>query len=121
MKKLSSSLVYCFLFLISIPVLAKQPTDDEALKYNVVDLNHATVEQLTTLKGIGQKKAQAIIDYRTEHQGFKKLEELTNIKGIGDKLLKENLIRLSIDQTEETLRPTPVITPEISTCITPNK
>jgi competence protein ComEA len=50
-----------------------------------VNLNTATVDQLTTLPGIGAKTAELIIEYRTKSGGFKKIEELMNIKGIGEK------------------------------------
>lgn len=50
-----------------------------------VDINQADATQLATLKGIGPKKAQAIIAYRTAHGAFKTVEELANVKGIGVK------------------------------------
>lgn len=42
------------------------------------------------LKGIGEKKAQDIVDYRTEHGPFKTVSDLGNVKGIGDATLKKN-------------------------------
>lgn len=61
-----------------------------------IDINTATAEQLMTLKGIGKKKAQAIIQYRDTHHGFRSIEELDNVKGIGSKLLGANLARITI-------------------------
>jgi competence protein ComEA len=49
----------------------------------IIHLNSATVEQLETLDGIGPSLAQAIIDYRTEHGGYRSLEELDQVSGIG--------------------------------------
>lgn len=49
-----------------------------------LDINTASVEELTQLKGIGEKKAQAIVAYRTEQKCFKSLDELQNVKGIGE-------------------------------------
>lgn len=51
----------------------------------IVNLNTATIEQLTTLPGVGPKTAQLILEYRAKNGGFKKIEELMNIKGIGEK------------------------------------
>ncbi|MGW7052760.1 helix-hairpin-helix domain-containing protein [Streptomyces sp. NPDC054887] len=50
-----------------------------------VGLNAATAEQLETLPGVGPVLAQHIIDYRTQHGGFRSVEELREVKGIGDR------------------------------------
>lgn len=47
-----------------------------------VDLNTATAEELMTLSGIGEAKAEAILRYREEHGGFQKVEELMEVEGI---------------------------------------
>ncbi|HPM02663.1 MAG TPA: helix-hairpin-helix domain-containing protein [Candidatus Cloacimonadota bacterium] len=55
-----------------------------------ININTANITELCTLKGIGTKKAEAIIDYRIKNGSFKSLDDLLNIKGIGKKNL-ENL------------------------------
>jgi competence protein ComEA len=50
-----------------------------------LDLNAATVPQLEALPGIGPKTAEAILRYREEKGGFRRLEELMEVKGIGAK------------------------------------
>ncbi|MFF9620319.1 helix-hairpin-helix domain-containing protein [Streptomyces griseosporeus] len=50
-----------------------------------VSLNSATVEQLDTLPGVGPVLAQHIVDYRTEHGGFRSVDELREVNGIGDR------------------------------------
>jgi competence protein ComEA len=49
-----------------------------------VDLNTATVSQLDALPGIGPELAQRIIDYRTQHGGFRSVDQLQQVTGIGD-------------------------------------
>jgi competence protein ComEA len=48
-----------------------------------VHLNSATLEQLEALDGIGPSLAQRILDYRTQHGGFRSLDELDQVSGIG--------------------------------------
>ena len=56
-----------------------------------VDINTATAKELATnLKGIGIKKAQAIIEYRKTNGKFSNVSELANIKGIGKKTVATN-------------------------------
>lgn len=53
---------------------------------NKVSLNKATKEQLMTIKGIGESKANDIINYRQENGEFKSIEDIMNVKGIGNAL-----------------------------------
>jgi len=54
-----------------------------------ININKATGQQLSVIKGIGEKKAQAIIDYREVNGDFADLNELVNVKGIGEATLKK--------------------------------
>ena len=58
------------------------------LKQGTVNINTATLEELQTIKGIGQKKAEAILQYRKEHGAFRTKEDLLQVKGIGKKALE---------------------------------
>lgn len=50
-----------------------------------VSLNTATADQLEGLPGVGPVLAQHIVEYRTEHGGFRSIDELREVNGIGDR------------------------------------
>ena len=51
-----------------------------------VSINNSTIEQLKTIPGIGDAKAQDIINYRNEYGPFQNIEDIKNVSGIGDSL-----------------------------------
>ena len=63
-------------------------TRQEATKEGKVNINTATVEELKTLKGVGEKKAEAIIEYRKKNGSFQTKEDLMKVRGIGKKLFE---------------------------------
>jgi comEA protein len=65
--------------LAASPVLA---ADGGSLS-GVVNVNTATADQLMLLPGIGEAKAQAILERRKEQGGYKSVDELLEVKGIG--------------------------------------
>ena len=69
---------------------------DHQLQY---DLQNITKEELITIPGIGEKKAEDILQYKEEN-GFQTKTELMNIKGIGEKTY-EKIEKYFIDPTYE--------------------
>ena len=59
-----------------------------------ISINNATKEELMTLPGIGESKADSIIKYREENGNFETIEDITKVSGIGENLfaqIKENI------------------------------
>ncbi|WP_347564398.1 helix-hairpin-helix domain-containing protein [Clostridium sp. SM-530-WT-3G] len=54
-----------------------------------VNINSATIEELKTLKGIGESKANSIIEYREKSGAFKSIEDIKNVDGIGEKVFEK--------------------------------
>ena len=80
---------------IVVPKVGEEATEipagamsKEAAKDGKVNINTATVEELKTLKGVGEKKAEAIIEYRKKNGSFKTKEDLMKVRGIGKKLFE---------------------------------
>ncbi|WP_343801849.1 helix-hairpin-helix domain-containing protein [Bacillus carboniphilus] len=70
--------------IVSTPVISSQDSTDHR-----INVNTATLQELMTLNGIGEKKAEAIIKYREENGPFISVEELLNISGIGEGILSK--------------------------------
>ncbi|WP_054749349.1 helix-hairpin-helix domain-containing protein [Lacticaseibacillus thailandensis] len=64
-----------------------------------IDLNTATLAQLQTISGVGPKRAQDIIDYRSEHGGFQSVDQLKDISGIGDKIFADLQPHVTVGST----------------------
>lgn len=65
----------------------------------IVNVNQADAAALAqNLNGIGEAKAQKIIEYREQHGGFKSLDELANVPGIGAKTVERNRDNMSLDK-----------------------
>ena len=72
-----------------IPVQTE--TDTKETSTAAVDINRASSAELETLPGIGPTLAGRIIEYREQNGAFQTPEELTNVKGIGEKTLEKFL------------------------------
>ena len=56
---------------------------------DMVNLNTASAEELTSLPGIGEVLAARIVAYREEHGPFQTLDDLMQVSGIGSKVVEE--------------------------------
>jgi competence protein ComEA len=71
----------------------------------VVNINTATKEELTTIKGIGDKRAQEIIDYRKKNGDFKSVDELEKVPGIGPGTMKQIRSQVTVSGKPATDKP----------------
>jgi competence protein ComEA len=94
---------------ISLAVSAAEP----------VNINAATAEEIAAaIKGIGPKKAEAIVTYRQQHGPFQAVDDLKKVPGVGDKIVESNRANLTVGEKSETVpgvqipsKPIPSVTP----------
>jgi len=104
MKKL---IMLLFLFIVNAMAMAAP-----------VNVNTADAKTIAdALSGIGQKKAEAIVKYRTEKGPFKTVEDLRNVSGIGKKTLEKNKKDILLSDTptpapESAPAPAPAVEPK---------
>lgn len=96
-----------------MPVLAQAAGGDSDTVTGVVNINEATLQQLTLLPGIGPARAQAIIAYREEHP-FRRVEELLRIRGIGRSSLDRLRPYVTLDGRTTLTRSVPATSPRRS-------
>jgi competence protein ComEA len=95
-------ILFLMLSFISYGVYADTPQQ--------VNVNTATAMEIKqVLSGIGDKKAQAIIEYREQHGVFNSVYDLTLVHGIGNKTVEKNLDRIILSE------PKPEETPPVET------
>jgi len=104
MKNILSAIIFSVLAFSSFsfaadapakPAAAVQPAKP-AKQQAPVNINTADAQALTQLKGIGLKKAEAIVAWRKANGNFKTIDQLAEVKGIGAKTIDLNreMIRL---------------------------
>lgn len=74
---------------------------DSLMEGETIDVNTADVYELQRLPGIGEKRAQAIVDYREEHGPFQSVEDLDGVKGIGEGILSGLEGYVTVDGAEK--------------------
>jgi competence protein ComEA len=86
MKKVFVSMLVVFTILMSFSLYAaqgKKPGVSNDVLEGKLNINTATSIEFQMLPGIGKKKADAVVAYRSAHGPFKSVNELDKIKGIG--------------------------------------
>jgi competence protein ComEA len=71
-----------------------------SLLFGAVDINTADAKELSSLKGVGAKKAGTIIEYRSANC-FKNVDELVKVKGIGKKTVEKNRDNLTASECKK--------------------
>ena len=71
-----------------------------SILFGAVDINTASKKELSSLNGIGSKKADAIIEYRKANC-FKSLKELAKVKSIGNKTIEKNRKNLTVSECKK--------------------
>jgi competence protein ComEA len=100
-KQFTAALAIAISLIISSPVFAEDTTTTQENVILYVDINTASAEKMADLlKGVGLKKAQAIVDYRTEYGAFSAPEDLLNVSGIGPSTLEKNRLIIRIGESE---------------------
>ena len=75
--------------LLALPVIS--------FSADTININTADKETLmSVIKGVGEKKAEAIIIYRKENGEFKTVDELANVKGIGQGIVEKHKEQLAV-------------------------
>lgn len=63
--------------------------NEEKISSGLVNINTASREELMTVSGIGESKADSIIKYREDNGNFKSIEDIKNVPGIGESLFEK--------------------------------
>ena len=93
MKKLNRVFVLCVA--VAVVMALSGPVCAEEMEK--ININTATVEELTRLKRIGPKYAAKIVEYREANGPFKQPEDIIKVKGIGSKTFEANKDRITVE------------------------
>ena len=84
-KQLSFAAIFSTILLTSGAFAAEKHVHE-----GKININTASVEVLQNLKHIGKATAEKIVAYREKNDGFKSVDQLTAVRGVGQKVMKAN-------------------------------
>ena len=84
-------------FLVSLLLAVSFGLNAEPVDINTADAETLSAE----LDGVGEKRAQEIVRYRKEYGPFESVDELTNVKGVGQKVLDDNRDNLVVGSDKD--------------------
>lgn len=98
MRKIYSFLLLMMMFTLPASIVnaaeTKSTKQHEGIEVTV-NINTADAKEIATLlQGVGEKKAQDIVDYRNQHGKFKDVDALKQVKGIGQATIDKNKNRI---------------------------
>ncbi|MBL4834831.1 MAG: ComEA family DNA-binding protein [Pseudomonas sp.] len=82
---------------LSISTLLALPAMAETAMVSVNVNEASAAEMAEVLQGVGEAKAQAIVDYREENGAFGSVEDLAQVKGIGPSTIENNQARIALE------------------------
>lgn len=80
----------------AVIITTKSQTQETTVSADKININTAAADELSQLEGIGDKKAQAIIEHREKNGRFRTAEELTDVSGISASILEKNIERIAV-------------------------
>ena len=87
--KITNILLMAFMVSLIMSGMAFSAKSEGMSGADKININAATVKELTALPGIGKKKAEAIIAYRTENGKFNSVDDLRKVKGVGKNIFEK--------------------------------
>ena len=100
MFKVSKAPIFIFIS-IFISLFFMVTTASFAMEVQKVNINTATVKELTQLKGVGESLAKRIVEYREKTSQFKTPNDITKVKGIGKAIFEKNKGIIEISSKKE--------------------
>lgn len=94
MVRLNKIILVCFVFILGIGIqgigASETKKENKQVAAHTININQATVQELTMLERIGRSYATRIVAFREKNGPFQKPEDIMKVKGIGKKIWEAN-------------------------------